>query len=145
MRVAGLRRAVGFGLMIAALAACGGGLKAMTSGQIGCAEKDVQIIDKHTGWSEVTWTAECHGKRFYCSSFSTGIGEAASSQINCKEAVAGQVQPSAAPAAPDQTAGCRYDTQCKGDRVCVKGECVAPDRAPPVAPPASSPPATPSP
>jgi hypothetical protein len=24
------------------------------------------------------------------------------------------------------TAGCQFDTQCKGDRVCVKGECVEP-------------------
>lgn len=25
--------------------------------------------------------------------------------------------------------GCQYDTQCKGERVCVKGECVAPEPA----------------
>jgi hypothetical protein len=24
--------------------------------------------------------------------------------------------------------GCRFDTQCKGDRICVKGECVEPEK-----------------
>lgn len=33
---------------------------------------------------------------------------------------------SAAPPPHSDTGGCRYDTQCKGDRVCQKGECVAP-------------------
>jgi hypothetical protein len=34
--------------------------------------------------------------------------------------------------------GCRYDTQCKGDRICVKGTCVSPSPRPsssPSAPP----------
>jgi hypothetical protein len=26
------------------------------------------------------------------------------------------------------TAGCQFDTQCKGDRVCVKGECADPQK-----------------
>lgn len=37
----------------------------------------------------------------------------------------------APPAAP---IGCGYDTQCKGDRICVEGACVDPKPAPPPAP-----------
>lgn len=37
------------------------------------------------------------------------------------------------PAAPAATAGCSFDTQCKGDRICVDGKCVSP-------PPAAAPP-----
>jgi hypothetical protein len=136
------------------LAGCGG-LQAVTSGQIGCAEEDIQIIDKHRGWADVTWTAECHGKRFYCSSFSSGAGEAATSQVTCKEAVAEQVQAAAAPplgssspatsaasAPAGETAGCHYDTQCKGDRLCIKGECAAPTSPPTATTPTPSQPAT---
>jgi hypothetical protein len=32
----------------------------------------------------------------------------------------------APPVEPIPTAGCQYDAQCKGDRVCVRGECVEP-------------------
>jgi hypothetical protein len=32
--------------------------------------------------------------------------------------------PSTAPAPAPAEAGCRYDTQCKGNRICVKGDCV---------------------
>jgi hypothetical protein len=35
-----------------------------------------------------------------------------------------------APKASDPAAsdGCRYDQQCKGDRICVKGTCVDPEK-----------------
>jgi|HubBroStandDraft_6_1064221.scaffolds.fasta_scaffold754896_2 hypothetical protein len=32
----------------------------------------------------------------------------------------------AAPSTPPPPAGCEFDTQCKGERVCVKGACVGP-------------------
>jgi len=35
--------------------------------------------------------------------------------------------------------GCQYDTQCKGDRVCESGQCVAPRTQPPPAMPSSQP------
>lgn len=35
-----------------------------------------------------------------------------------------------APAAATGTTGCRYDTQCKGDRVCVQGQCIGPAQNP---------------
>ena len=34
--------------------------------------------------------------------------------------------PEPSPAAPPPAAGCGKDTDCKGDRICVKGECVEP-------------------
>jgi hypothetical protein len=36
----------------------------------------------------------------------------------------------APPLAPGPAAGCQYDTQCKGDRVCTSGVCVDPVPAP---------------
>lgn len=36
----------------------------------------------------------------------------------------GGATPSAPAAEQPPSAGCQYDTQCKGDRVCQKGECV---------------------
>ncbi len=35
-------------------------------------------------------------------------------------------EPSVQQPKPDSS-GCRYDTQCKGDRICVKGVCLAPE------------------
>ena len=32
----------------------------------------------------------------------------------------------AAANAPTTAVGCQFDTQCKGDRICVKGECTDP-------------------
>lgn len=43
---------------------------------------------------------------------------------------------------PKQASGCTYDTQCKGERICVKGECVeqSPSSRPsePAAPPSAT-------
>jgi hypothetical protein len=101
--------------------ACGT-LQSASSGQIGCAEEDIKITNDSVGWSTRTWTAECHGKRFFCSAVQTGKEQ---SQVNCKEDTTTASAPPAPVAAAEN--GCKYDTQCKGDRVCVKGECVAPE------------------
>ncbi|HEX2879512.1 MAG TPA: hypothetical protein VHO25_08235, partial [Polyangiaceae bacterium] len=97
-------------------------LQAASSGQIGCSEDEITITDDDVGWSSRTWTATCRGKRFFCTAVSTGKD---SSQVNCKEE-AGSVARADAPA-PKAKSGCEYDNQCKGDRVCVKGACVAPE------------------
>ena len=144
---------VGVALLALIVAGCGSELPAITSGQIGCAEQDVQISDKQSGWSTTTWTADCRGKRFYCSSVSSGYGATRSDQITCRDAVSGgnsaptaSASPPATsanpPAALEQDAGCHYDTQCKADRLCVKGECVPPTSSPPAAPSGPSQPAT---
>jgi hypothetical protein len=39
-------------------------------------------------------------------------------------------QPSRSTIADPTTSGCQFDTQCKGDRICVEGECVVPAATP---------------
>ena len=112
---------------IAVVAMGCGGLRAASSGQIGCAEKDIVITDDKVGWSSRTWTAQCHGKRFFCSSVSTGKAQ---SQVDCKEETAPSKPPATAAAASSArpSGGCEYDTQCKGDRICRDGQCVEPPK-----------------
>lgn len=120
----------------AALTACAG-LQRASSGQIGCPSDEIAITDKSRGWSSVTWTASCRGNTYYCAAVSTGKDE----QISCKQAVAKSSAPTsqsaatsaassggaAAPAAAaGSPAGCQYDTQCKGERICKAGQCVDP-------------------
>jgi hypothetical protein len=42
------------------------------------------------------------------------------------KAVATAPPPAGAAAGPS-AGGCQYDSQCKGDRICVSGQCTAPD------------------
>jgi len=51
-------------------------------------------------------------------------------------------RPATQVASAPQAGGCQYDTQCKGDRVCMSGQCVSATTAAPT--PASAPP-TPNP
>jgi hypothetical protein len=112
-------------------------LKAASSGQIGCAEEDIVISNDEMGWGSRTWIAECHQKRFFCSAVQTGENQ---SQVNCKEQsskTAAEAAPAPAkPAAssPPPAGGCQYDTQCKGDRICVGGQCVEAEKKAPEAP-----------
>jgi hypothetical protein len=61
-----------------------------------------------------------------------------SSQVNCKEEAGSVAKADAPSAAPKAKSGCEYDNQCKGDRICVKGACVAPESASSAADPATS-------
>ena len=111
-------------------------LQDVSSGEIGCPANDIAISDDEQGWGTRKWTAECDGRIFYCSALGGGRG---APHVACKERLERRTRQSP-PAAPPAPAGCRYDTQCKGDRVCQDGRCVgaAPARgpAPPPAPPA---------
>lgn len=40
--------------------------EAMTSGIIGCPTDEVKVSHVDGGWSQVTWTAACRGRVFYC-------------------------------------------------------------------------------
>src|SRR5688500_14583045 len=133
--------------------ACAGcvSIKSASSGQIGCAEKDITISDDTSGWGSRTWTAECHGKKFFCSAVATGNN---TEQVSCRAAVEGEKttaqndQGATAPVAakaPPEADGCNFDTQCKGERICVKGECVEPAAAGSAPAPAAAPAAAPSP
>lgn len=114
---------LGAAVILAGVVTGCGSLRAATSGQIGCAEDDIVITDDSPGWSSRTWTAQCHGKRYFCSAVSTGKD---TSQVTCKRDNEEEAGATASPATPPAAAGCQYDAQCKGDRVCVSGKCVAP-------------------
>jgi hypothetical protein len=100
-------------------------LQNVTSGQIGCPAEEIQIVSDEAGWGTRTWTAQCHGKTYYCSAH--GGGQYSTPQVSCKEQSdkAGAPAP-AAPAAPPAGGGCQFDAQCKGDRICKQGACVDP-------------------
>ena len=109
--------------LLAAGVALGGcvSLAAVSAGHVGCPEDDIAISDDNPGFGTHTWTAQCHGRTFFCSA-------AGRSDISCKEQeAAAAAAPSAVPAV---SSGCQYDTQCKGDRICRNGMCV--DPTPPV-------------
>ena len=106
------------GLVLVGLLLGCASLESVTSGQIGCATSHITITDDAPGWNMRTWTAECHGKTYFC----TGIS-GNSSQISCTEA---EGEESEADATPAPSAGCQYDTQCKGDRICRQRACVDP-------------------
>lgn len=117
-----------FVLMIS-LGACAS-LQSVSSGQVGCPESEVTISDDKPGWGTRTWIAECRGKRYFCSAH--GGGENSTAQVSCKEdnrdateTASAASTASAAKAASKDAAppGCQFDTQCKGDRVCVSGVC----------------------
>jgi hypothetical protein len=116
----------------------------VSAGQVGCAPADITISDEHSTWAARTWTAECDGKRFHCSSH--GGGEGSTAQVSCAPAGG-----TAVPGGADAPAGCEYDTQCKGDRICQAGACVEPAVSAPAPEPAAEPepstdaPATPPP
>lgn len=70
-------------LVVLAVSGCAGELQNMSSGEIGCASKDVEILDEKTHFGSRTWTAKCAGKTFFCESregtnFAPG-------QVNCTE------------------------------------------------------------
>jgi hypothetical protein len=69
---------MGIGVM-----ACTGERRRATAGQIGCPAEEVTISDENMGWNTVTWTADCRGKRFFC----TQVSGKDSRQVSCKEEI----------------------------------------------------------
>lgn len=118
-------------LLVLSLVGCAS-LKRVSSGRVGCPESEIKITEDRHGWGTRTWTAECRGKRFFCSAHAAGESE----QVSCQEEASDPekvavADPPAAPPAPAvDSGGCKYDTQCKGDRICVEGACVDPAGAP---------------
>lgn len=108
---------VGFALSLSFLSGCAS-LGSMTSGQIGCPEDQIKISDDKSGWTTRTWTAECQDKKYYCSAH--GGGEGSTAQVACNPAQESETNTGGG------DAGCSYDTQCKGERICVSGACVDP-------------------
>lgn len=66
------------------LAGCGASaLRSASSGEVGCSPQEIEIADDEGGWGTRTWTATCHGKRFFCSAVAGGSG---GSTVACKAA-----------------------------------------------------------
>jgi hypothetical protein len=99
-------------------------LQRASAGEIGCPPEEIAIADFQRGGGTGTWTAACRGRTYVCSAVDGG--EAV--QISCTEdapSSGGEIPFSA----PTEPAGCAYDTQCKGDRICEDGRCVSPTPA----------------
>jgi hypothetical protein len=74
----------GLGIVASCALLCGcASLTAVSSGQIGCAQSDISITNDEIGFGTRTWTAECHGRTYFCSAH--GGSQYAASQVTCKE------------------------------------------------------------
>lgn len=99
---------------------CASTLASMASGQIGCPENEIEVLDHSPGLVSTTWVVACRGQRYYCSS----VSGAYSIQASCSP----QQRPTEARVSrPSAPAGCQHDGQCKGDRICQAGRCVDPN------------------
>jgi hypothetical protein len=106
-----------------------------SSGQVGCPPEEIKITEKRDGAFNLVWKAQCRGVTYFCT-----FGDPTS----CKEEAGGPTAPTPTPPAAEApvAAGCQYDTQCKGERICEAGSCVEPTtpRAEPTPEPAPTPP-----
>lgn len=62
---------------------CAGELQNMSSGQVGCDPKEIEIVGEKTHYGSRTWTAECAGKTFYCES--RAGSDLAPAEVSCTE------------------------------------------------------------
>lgn len=115
-------------LVASLLPACGaittGQYRGLSVGPLGCPEDEITVSEhKNVVWAgqSMTWRASCRGRIFLCSMAGT--------TATCSPELA----PSATPPPPSKApvGGCEYDTQCKGDRICVDRTCVDPPSASP--------------
>lgn len=114
----------GRGFLIAGLmqlASCSG-LEQLSSGHVGCAPDEITVSQHNTSLVGRTWTAQCRGQEYFCST--NGGGDGANAVVACTVA-AGPPGGAGAVPAPPQAIGCSYDTQCKGERICEEGVCTA--------------------
>lgn len=132
-------------------AGCGGfGFAGVSAPHVGCRSREIVISDVERS-GRTSWTATCRGKSYVC-------GDDVEGELTCREKQPAAPSaappppatppappappappPAAAPASPPapepeppapQPLGCQYDTQCKGDRLCVEGKCVDPPATP---------------
>lgn len=110
---------------------CSNPLPAATAGQIGCPAGEIVISDDALDSGTRTWTADCEGTRFYCSAAApSGVNtKSRVYDVSCTKAVSDDyIAPTyvAQPVKVASVKGCQNDNDCKGDRICTKGECVSP-------------------
>lgn len=107
------------------ISGCAAQLRAVSSGQIGCSDSEIEISEDNFGFGTRTWTSTCSGRTYYCSSH--GGGENSTAQVSCRESQQPRNDdPPPAMPAPAPGQGCQYDAQCKGDRICQSGRCMEP-------------------
>jgi hypothetical protein len=68
----------------------------VSSGFVGCAPDDIQIVNERSGVEGMSWEALCNGHRFFCSR----VDE----RSECTEALAPASGKDAAPATPEPAA-----------------------------------------
>lgn len=112
-------------------------LKSVTSGHIGCPEYEITIFNDNPGFNQRSWSARCRGRVYRC--IGLAGGKYSAPHVSCKQDLAVRRNPlwtvrrpgsSAQPRARARAvAGCQYDTQCKGNRICKAGHCMAPSDA----------------
>ena len=130
-------------ILSAGLSGCAS-LEQLSSGHVGCAPTDITISEEARSVAGHTWTAECNAERYYCSTH--GGGEGTAPAVACAPASGNappiETDPTQAPVmdADADGGGCKYDNQCKLDRICEAGVCVDPP-----SPPAPEPPPEPEP
>jgi hypothetical protein len=97
------------------LTACAPSREAMSAGQVGCQESDIEISDEHTSLgASNSWIATCHGVRYVCSQVVTGYVPSESilsgqiTQVNCTAEGAGTREVAAARPTSTATAPRRH-------------------------------------
>lgn len=53
-------------VVAATIAACMSSLANQSSGRVGCPASQIRISNERSGLNNRTWTATCHGRRYYC-------------------------------------------------------------------------------
>jgi len=92
----------------------------VSAGQVGCSPGDIEIVDHKAHWGSDTWVAICAGQRYHCTFTASQQGGGETSCTRAQSDVQSSTDSSTS------GAGCQYDQQCKGDRVCDSGQCVSP-------------------
>lgn len=87
---------LGRAALLLASVGCTEALKGPTSGQIGCAEREITITEDSHGQYARTWTAECRGQTYYCSAHKSLELEKESgksgAQVSCTRAIGGDLR-----------------------------------------------------
>lgn len=115
-----------------------GDTAAMTYLHVPVAPGEHRVISKTENTAEVSFTAEAGKNYFVWQEVKMGVAAARSALhlVSEEEGRAAVAQCSLAKstppvvAVPAVAAGCTKDTDCKGDRICAAGACVAPPAAP---------------
>lgn len=99
---------------------------ALTAAHTGCDARTIKISDRTNDFRSEAWLwkASCNGKQYNCSRMKE-VTTCTEVQVATTSTTVANAPGSAA--APESSrSGCGYDTQCKGDRICENGACVAP-------------------